>query len=484
MIGFDLAARDGHVADGPDFRMLIGGELVAGVGVVDVIDPADESIVAQCPIASEAQFDQAVAAAQAAFGEWRHVPPVERARMLRALGAAVAARGEELARLLTREQGKTLAQARDEVRFACAFVDYFADNTELPVEIRRDDDGQRIEIRRRPLGVIAAICPWNFPLLITLYKLAPAVAVGNTVIIKPAPTTPLTSLRIGEIARDVFPAGVVNIIADDNRLGPAITAHPGIAKLSFTGSTPTGKAIMASAAGTLKRLTLELGGNDAAIVLDDVDPAAIAEAIFGAAFVNSGQVCIALKRLYVHASIYDEMCDRIAALARAAVVGPGNAETSQFGPVQNRRQYDKVRGYIDDARRHGRIVAGGVLPEGPGFHVPLTVVRDIADGCAVVDEEPFGPVLPIISYTDLDDVVARANASPYGLGASVWSSDAARGAAVARRIESGTVWVNQHCAFGPDIPFPPAKESGLGVEWGRDGLLEYTAMQVININKS
>ncbi len=466
-----------------EYKMLIGGKLVAAPTTIDVINPATEQSIAQCPVASEEQLDQAVEQANIALKSWRHTNIVDRSAMLLRLVDAVEANAEDFARLLTLEQGKPLSQARDEVMFSQLFVRHFAENAEMPVEVLLEDKNQRVEVHRKPLGVVAGICPWNFPLLITMYKLAPALIMGNTVIIKPAPTTPLTSLKLGELAKDIFPAGVLNILTDDNGLGPAITSHPGIAKVSFTGSTPTGKRIMASAANTLKRLTLELGGNDAAIVLDDVDPKAAAESIFGAAFINSGQVCIALKRLYVHESIYDDMCDEIARLANDAVVGDGLDETSQFGPVQNRQQFDKVCDYIADAKASGNIIAGGEVPAGPGFFVPLTVVRDILDGTRVVYEEPFGPVLPIIKYTDIDDVIERANASPFGLGGSVWSSDVKRAHKVAAQIDSGTVWINQHCAFGPHIPFPPAKESGIGVEWGAEGLLEFTAMQVININK-
>jgi len=326
--------------------------------------------------------------------------------------------------------------------------------------------------------------PWNFPLLIAVYKLAPALVVGNTLILKPAPTTPLTALRLGELIADILPPGVVNILADENGLGPLITAHPDIAKVSFTGSTPTGKAIMAAAAPTLKRLTLELGGNDAAIVLDDVDPKQAAEGIFGAAFLNSGQVCIALKRLYVHDSIYDELCEEVAALARAANEKDSSGSDADFGPVQNRAQYNKVCAYVENARANGNIIAGGDISDVPGFYVPLTVVKDISDGTAVVDEEPFGPVLPIIKYSSEADVIQRANNSVFGLGGSVWSADEERARQVGMQMECGTVWVNQHCAFGPNIPFPPAKESGLGVEWGDEGLKEFTAMQVINVNTS
>jgi acyl-CoA reductase-like NAD-dependent aldehyde dehydrogenase len=463
--------------------MLIGNELVTGDSEIDVINPANETVVARCPVASEAQLDQAVSAAQEAFKSWGKTSYEYRGDLLKKLSAAVADNAEDFATLLTLEQGKPLAQARDEVAFAQMFVNHFAD-ARMPMEMLLDDDQQRVEIIRKPLGVVAGICPWNFPLLISLYKIAPALIAGNTMIIKPAPTTPLTSLKLGELIKDIFPAGVINIITDNNNLGQAITAHPGINKISFTGSTPTGKKIMASAAGTLKRLTLELGGNDAAIVLDDVDPKKVAAGLFGAAFLNSGQVCIALKRLYVADSVYDAVCDEIAALANQAVVGDGMVEGSQFGPVQNRMQYEKVCHYVADAKAHGRIIAGGEISSDPGFFVPLTVVRDIEDGTAVVDEEPFGPVLPIVRYTDLDSAIEKANALAYGLGGSVWSSNLDRAHEVASRMDSGTVWINQHCAFGPHIPFPPAKESGVGVEWGKEGLEEFTAMQVFNISKA
>jgi len=259
--------------------------------------------------------------------------------------------------------------------------------------------------------------------------------------------------------------------------------HPDVAKISFTGSTRTGRAIMAEAAPTLKRLTLELGGNDAAIVLPDADPKVVAPALFAFAFFNSGQVCAVIKRLYVHDSIYDQICEEIAAMARACPVGDGSDPATQFGPVQNRMQYEKVIGFIEDARTHGRIIAGGDLPGGQGYFVPLTVVRDIAEGTMLVDEEPFGPILPIVRYSEIDDAVERANRSPYGLGASVWSSDVAKATEVAKRLDAGSVWVNQHCALDPAVPFPANKQSGIGVESGREGLFSYTALQVLNISK-
>ncbi|WP_299771575.1 aldehyde dehydrogenase family protein [uncultured Pseudoteredinibacter sp.] len=466
-----------------EYKLLIGGKLREGVSAIDVINPADETVVAKCAVADEAMLNEAVESAQLAYQSWRKLSFAERGAYIKKLTAAVEENAEDFARILTQEQGKPLAQARDEVMFAQIFANYFADCT-IEDKVLSEDDNGRIEVLREPLGVVAGICPWNFPLLISLYKIAPAVMAGNSIIIKPAPTTPLSSLKLAELVADIFPAGVVNIICDNNDLGPAISSHPEIAKVSFTGSTPTGKKIMASASSTLKRLTLELGGNDAAIVLDDVDPKQVAEGIFGAAFLNSGQVCIALKRLYVHDSIYDDLCDEIAKLASAAIVGNGLEDGVQFGPVQNRMQFDKVCSYIESAKANGRIIAGGDVPDAPGFIVPLTVVRDIEDGATVVDEEPFGPILPIVRYSDLDEVIVRANNSEYGLGGSVWSGNLDRAREVAGQIDSGTVWINQHCAFGPHIPFAPAKESGLGVEWGEEGFHEFTAMKVVNISKA
>lgn len=464
------------------FKLLINGELAPGAGSIPVLNPATEDVIAQCPTASPAQLEEAVQGAKRAFETWQHSSYAERAELVERIVHVMEAHAAELAAILTAEQGKPLAAAEAEVGFAGIFARHFA-GLRCEPKVLSESPEQRIEIHRRPLGVVAGICPWNFPLLIAMYKIAPALMMGNTVIIKPAPTTPLSVLRLAALIQDFVPPGVITVLADNNDLGPLITSHPDIAKISFTGSTLTGKRIMASAADTLKRLTLELGGNDAAIVLDDVDVPAAAQAIFNAAFINSGQVCIALKRLYVQDTIYDDLCDALAALANAAIVGDGSHPDSQFGPVQNKAQFEKVCAYIDNAKQHGTIIAGGDIPDKKGYFVPLTIVRDIEDGCAVVDEEPFGPVLPVVKFSDVEEVINRANHSPFGLGGSVWSADIDKAQAIATRLDTGTVWINQHCAFGPHIPFPPAKESGIGVEWGQEGMEEFSAMQVINVNK-
>jgi acyl-CoA reductase-like NAD-dependent aldehyde dehydrogenase len=463
-------------------HMLINGRLVNGNTQEAVINPADETVVAQAPLADVAQVDAAVQAAAGAFKTWRHTTAAERGAVLQAISQVIVDHQAELAELLVKEQGRPLPLAHFEMGLATQYLAWYAGQT-IEVDVQSDDAQRRVEIHHMPLGVVAGIVPWNAPIHLAINKIAPALMAGNTIVIKPSPTTPLTTLRLGELIAEVVPAGVVNIISGGADVGARLTTHPLVAKVSFTGSTATGKAIMASAANTLKRITLELGGNDAAVVLPGADVGSIAPALFGLSFFNSGQVCAIIKRLYVHESLYEAVCEQIAAMANAAVLGNGLDASSQFGPVQNRAQFDKVLGYIDSARRDGRIIAGGGEAQRPGYFVPLTVVRDISDGTALVDEEPFGPVLPIICYSDVDDVIERVNRSPYGLGASVWSSDLAAAGRVAAQIESGTVWINQHCALDPAVPFPTLKNSGLGVESGREGLLSYTALKVVNINK-
>uniref|UniRef100_B0T6F8 Aldehyde dehydrogenase n=1 Tax=Caulobacter sp. (strain K31) TaxID=366602 RepID=B0T6F8_CAUSK len=462
------------------FHLIIDGRRVAGDGLIDVVNPATEEVLVAAPRASRAQLEQAVAAARTAFPAWAATPIAERRAALLRLADAVSAQVDDLARWLSLEQGKPLAHARFEIESFVGALRALPDNP-FPPKIIEDSARRTVELHRRPLGVVAAIVPWNFPISLLGFKLPLALLAGNTMVIKPAPTTPLTTLKIGELCLKTLPPGVVNVVVDANDLGAELTRHPDIRKISFTGSTETGRKIMAAASDTLKRLTLELGGNDPAIVLDDVDPLVVAPRIFGGAFMNSGQVCAAIKRLYVHDSVYDALCDALVGLANAAIVGDGLSEGVQFGPLQNRAQFDKVNALIDEAGKIGTVIAGGAASGGKGYFIRPTLVRDITDGARLVDEEQFGPVLPIIRYTDLDEVIARANASPFGLGASIWSSDPQRAARLAPRIEAGTVWINQHPDFGPHIPFGGAKQSGVGVEMGEEGLNEFTQLQVVNL---
>lgn len=464
-------------------RMLIGGELRETLRTIDVVDPCTGEAFAGAPDADAADVDRAVAAAKAAWPVWRETPTSSRGDVLRAMAQTIRENADELCALLVQETGRPLSLAQFEIlHLATSYLDYYA-GLEVQPELIVEDPTRRVELHRKPLGVVGAIVPWNAPVYIACSKIAPALAAGNTIVVKTAPTTPLTTLRLGELWTSVVPAGVVNILSGGNDAGAALVAHEDVAKITFTGSTDTGRKIMAAAAPTLKRVTLELGGNDAAIVLPDADVAAVAPAIFAFAFFNSGQVCAVIKRLYVHDSIYEPMCEVIAAMAREAVVAPGQQGTAEFGPIQNKAQYDKVLRYLAEAKTAGKVIAGGEPAAGPGYFIPLTVVRDVCDGSAIVDEEPFGPILPIIHYSDIDDVVARANASPYALGGSVWGSDIEAAGRVAARLESGSVWVNQHCALDPQVPFPANKQSGFGVEGGVEGLYPYLALQTINVAK-
>jgi acyl-CoA reductase-like NAD-dependent aldehyde dehydrogenase len=353
---------------------------------------------------------------------------------------------------------------------------------EIAPRVLSDGAAGRVELHFRPLGVVGAITPWNMPLVLCVPKIAHALYTGNTIVVKPSPYTPLSALRMAEIALDIFPAGVLNMIGGGDDAGRWISEHPGIDKVSFTGSVATGKRVMASAAPTLKRLTLELGGNDAAIVLDDVDVQAVAPRLFAAAFANSGQICMAIKRLYVQRGIYEELAQALADLARGVVVGGGMEDAVVLGPVQNAAQFAIVRGLLDDARRcGGRFLAGGHALERPGYFIAPTIVTGLAEGSRLVDEEPFGPVLPVLCFDDVDEAIARANDSRHGLGGSVWTRDLERGAALARRLEVGTAWVNQHIGLDAQVQFGGAKESGIGCEYGLAGLRQYMQAHVVNV---
>ena len=464
----------------PSFELLINGKMVPGAASLDVINPATERLAGTCSRASESQLDEAVDAAAGAFAGWAATPIPERRRALEEVADIVMANAEELGAILTSEQGKPLPEAVGEAFGFAAFTRHFA-AMDLPVEVLEDGETRRVEAHRQPLGVVGAIIPWNFPLILLGFKFGPALIAGNTLVVKPAPTTPLSTLRLAELIKDALPPGVVNVIADANDLGSRITAHPKIRKVSFTGSSATGAKVMAGAASTLKRITLEMGGNDAGLILGDVDPKAVAPDIFAAAFPNNGQVCIAMKRVYAHEDIYDALCEELAEIARAKKVGDGAEAGTELGPLQNKAQYEKVKAIIADAAEKGTIIAGGNAPDRPGYFIEPTIVRDIGAGARLVDEEQFGPALPIIKFSDPDVALAQINRSDEGLGGSVWSADAETARALALRLDAGTVWINKHGDLDPAIPFSGAKQSGIGTELGRAGLEDFTQRKVINI---
>lgn len=462
-----------------DFAMLIGGNLVPGTESFTVLNPATESPLGRAPDATAADLGMAIAAAREAFPGWAATSIAARRAVLTGMAQAIIANADALKRLLTAEQGKPHADAQAEVLGAAQWLMGAATLTP-PVIVNEDSADRYSETRRVPLGVVAAIAPWNYPLLLAMFKVGPALLTGNSVVLKPSPFTPLTTLKIGELVQDIVPPGVLNIISGSDRLGPWMTAHPGFDKISFTGSTATGKRVMAAAADGLKRVTLELGGNDPAIILSDADPEAIAEQIFWAAFGNNGQICIASKRIYVHADIYDRLRDAIAAYAATVRIGDGADQGTQLGPINNRPQFDRVVDLIRDAQTQGyRFVTGGLPDGGRGYFVPVTILDNPPENSRIVQEEQFGPVMPLLKYTDIDDAIARANACDHGLGASVWGADEDAAMDVARRLQSGTVWINETRHLSPLAPFGGMKQSGMGVEGGEEGLLQYTQAQTL-----
>lgn len=459
-------------------RNLVDGKLTVGGDSIEVRDPGSGAIVGQAAAASLAEADDAVAAAIRAARAWADEP--DRPAMMRTAAEAIDAHAEELATLLTREQGKPLAEASTEVGRVALWLRHYAAADLGPAAIV-DDNRRRVDVVRRPVGPVLAITPWNFPLSLLAWKLAPALAAGNPVMIKPSPFTPLATQRLGALLAPIFPPGVIAVLAGDAALGRHLVTHPGIAKIAFTGSTATGRAIMADAGADLKRVTLELGGNDAAIVLDDADPDAIADRLYRSAFTNCGQVCIAVKRLFVPDALKGAIVDRLVARAEAATVGHGLDPSTAMGPVNNVGQLAYVEGMVDNARRNGaRIAAGGRRSEGDGNYYRPTVVTDVDPDDPLVVEEQFGPALPVIVYDDVDDALAMAERGPYGLGASVWTAEPARARALASRLTVGTVWINHHMEARPDAPFGGAKSSGLGYENGVRGLDEYCRFQVVN----
>lgn len=464
-----------------ELGMTIDGRQTSAASRFAVNNPATGEAAGYAPNAELKDLDAAVDAANRAFVGWSRTSDEERKKACEAVTAKLAEHAEEIAQLITLEQGKPLngLGSRFEMGGAQAWSGYTA-GLSLPMKVLQDNNEGRVELHRKPLGVVGSITPWNWPVMIAIWHILPALRTGNTVVIKPSPYTPLSTLKTVEVMNKVLPAGVVNVVTSDDRhanIGAAMAAHPGIRKIVFTGSCATGQKVMASASETMKRLTLEMGGNDAGIVLPDCNPQQIAEGLFWGAFINNGQTCAAMKRLYVHDKIYDEVCDALTAFAKNIPVGPGSDEKSVLGPVNNKMQHDKVSRLVADAKKNGRVLLGG--EPGDGLFFPVTLVADLPADAPLVTEEQFGPALPILRFTDVDDAVRQANNSENGLGGSVWSRDIEAAKKIALQMECGSVWINKHGAIQPNAPFGGVKKSGLGVEFAEDGLREYTDAQVV-----
>ncbi|MCD7107805.1 aldehyde dehydrogenase family protein [Rhizobium sp. DKSPLA3] len=462
------------------FELTIDGAGETTATFIDIVDPSTGAVTARAPCAGAAELDRAVAAARRAFPAWRETPPDERRRLVGGLGDILAAHAEELVALDILEGGKPHAVAAPVLDLAVQWVKALA-TLEIPVRVLDDNPDRRVEVHHEPLGVVGAIAPWNFPVFLSVWKLASALIAGCTVVLKPSPLAPLAVLRMGSLIRDQFPKGVVNVLSGDDALGPLMTAHEGFDKISFTGSTATGRKVMESAAPTLKRLTLELGGNDAALVFPDVSLDAVAPALFWSAMGNSGQVCIATKRIYVHDDIYDDFIRAMRLQIDATTMGPGGQPGAMLGPIQNAPQFQRLQSLLADCRANAYKLHQGTAPDGNGYFIPATLVENPPHDSRIVREEQFGPILPIVRFSTEDEAIALANDSPMGLTATVWTQDMARARRVAQRLQSGNVWINEASALSPFVPFGGRKQSGVGVENALDGILEYTAVKAITV---
>jgi len=448
------------------------------------VNPSSGQELWDVPIASEKDLNDAVAAGKKAFPAWRDTPIEKRKEYLGKVAELFQQHVDEFTALLCKESGKPQKFAAIEVGSIAGLIGIH--NT-LDIPSEKIDDGEKtIYTEYTPLGVCGAIVPWNFPLILSVGKVAPALLTGNTMIVKPSPFTPYTSLKFVELAQEVLPPGVLQAVGGNNELGAQMCAHADISKISFTGSIATGKKVMETSSKTLKRVTLELGGNDASIILPDVDIKKVAPEVVMGAFQNSGQVCVATKRIYIHESIYTEFLAEMVRFTKTVKVGSPDDGDNLLGPVQNKMQYDRVKGFFEDSKKQGYKFAVGDqdVAASKGYFVQPTIIDNPPSDSRIIQEEPFGPIVPTQPWSDLEEVIARANDTNCGLGACVWGSDVEKASQVARRLEAGSVFVNSYEKPTPQAIFGGHKESGIGGEWGKTGLLAYCNPHVIHVYKS
>ncbi len=470
--------------------MLINGQLVSGSSSFGVLNPATGKQFAVAPIASATQVAEAITAGREGFKVWSKLEPSERSERLLNAASIMEANRTDLEYLLSKEQGKPLLAAKSETNTAISILRQAAD-VELPVKHIKETVSHILQVVRKPVGVVVGITPWNFPLSLGCGKIARALGHGNSIILKPSPFTPLTSLYLGELLRDAFPPGVINILSGDAAVGQQLIESPLINMVSFTGSGPTGKKIMASCAQNVTRVLLEMGGNDPAIVFPDADIVHAAKGIYQMTMANSGQICCAIKRVYVHESIFDEFVSTVTELAKLQVpkIGDGFANGTTMGPLNNKMQLERVKELVDDAVRQGAVVhAGGKYPSHTnpdGFFYEPTILSNVSEGIRIVDEEQFGPVMPIMKYTTSEEAIDRANNSVFALGASVWGRNAKSVNAIAEQLQCGIVWTNEHAVLREGGSFGGMKQSGFRHEgdFAEADLESYTEMQTQKLFK-
>lgn len=466
------------------YKNHVNGKLLEPLESLEIFNPANGQSLGLAAISNEQEVDLAVQSAKDAQKNWAKYSDKERKEIINKVAEVLQKNADYLAKLITKEQGKPLSGpgSRFEMQ-ACIGWTQVPASLNLEPEIIFEDNQRKDTVHRVPLGVIAAIAPWNWPLMIAIWQIIPAIRMGNTVVLKPSEYTPIATLEMVRLINQVLPAGVLNTVTGAGNIGSKLANHKSINKIMFTGSEATGRKIITASAQNLSPITLELGGNDAAIILPGTNIKAIAQDLFWGAFLNMGQTCACIKRLYVHEDSYGEVMTELGVIASQIKIGDGMDESVLIGPLQNKMQFEKVKDLIADAKINGCDVREfGEIPS-QGYFLPITLVGDIKDGNRLVDEEQFGPALPIISYKNINEALAAANSLDAGLGASLWADNSTDAETLAIQLEAGTVWINQHGAIHPMVPFGGNKSSGYGVEFGIEGLKAVTQIRVISIKK-
>lgn len=467
------------------YNVSINGELKTSTDTFEVKNPATDEVIGFAPISNEEEVKEAIESAKAAQKDWAAQSDEYRKGKLMEAAKVLEDNTEYLAQWITKEQGKAMAGPGSMFEMqACVGWTQVPASLDLPVEVVFEDEARRDELHRKPVGVVGAIAPWNWPLMIAIWQIMPSLRAGNTVVIKPSEYTTIGTLEMVRLLNTVLPAGVLNSISGGGKVGAMLVESKDVDKIMFTGSTSTARKIIEASGNNMARLTLECGGNDPAIILPGTDMTSKAGDLFWGAFINQGQTCACAKRLYVHENDYENVINILNDVSGQMAMGNGMDEGVLLGPIQNKMQFDKVVDLVEDAKANGaRVIRGGKATGGAGYFYPITLIADVDNGSRIVDEEQFGPVLPIIKYKTVEEAIQKANDTRTGLGASVWSDNIDEATKVAQQIESGTVWINQHGAIHPMVPFGGVKDSGYGVEFGIEGLKSVTQPRVISIKK-